>query len=493
MTAANVTARRGRWLAAAILALALGLRLAYVAGLPPGEAFRTVDARGYLALAQSLLARGSFCLQEPTPSLLDAIRTPLYPAFLALIVAATGTTGSAVPVAHAVVDTATAGLVYGLAANVAGARRGRIALGLYAVNPVSFLLIGEALSEVLLACMLALAFLAFVLAVRAPRTGPGRGLWLALAGLACGLCILCKPNIFLLPLLLAAGLLAGGCVSRRAVQESVLLAGVALLAVLPWLVRNRLVLGEWFLSLAPEANLAHISAVATLAQAQGEQVAPWTPRWEQIYMEGIVQPAADRYHWQDTTGPLTVRQAIRRRHDMAAVARDVIGQHPVPFAMAHLTGVARSFVPSLHRYWYGYIAGQSWPEAESISAVLAGAAGQARAGDWSGGLDRLGAWWARQPRLARGLWLLSVAIHAGGYVLVALGLWSLRARPALLVGLGLTMAYFLVLPGPIAYIRFWLPIMPLACVAMACAGLSRLESRAPGMRGPGVAPAPDLE
>lgn len=450
----------------AILVLALGLRLAYVAWLPADQAFRTVDARGYRALAENLLEHGNFSLKEPTPSLLDAIRTPLYPAFLALVIAAAGgADGLAVPLAQALVDTATVAAVYGLGTSLAGVRRGRLAALLYAVNPISFLLIGEAFSEVLLALVTALAFLAFAVAVQAHERRAAR---LVLAGLLCGLCVLDKPNVFVLPLILASGLLLGRRLSRRALGEAALLVGTAMLVILPWLIRNRVVYGEWFLSLAPEANVAHISAVATMARVQGEEVAPWTQRWEQIYMENVVVPARVRYGWEEAPTPLTVDQAVQRRHDMANVAQAIIRDHPVAFVVAHARGVVRSFVPSLHRYWYGYLAGAPWPEAESLADVLRRGLGQARAGDRPGGLGLLWAWWDRQPLPARALWLLSVGVHVAGYVLVAAGLWSLRTRPAILWAMGLTMLLYLVLPGPIAYVRFWVPIMPLACAIIAC-------------------------
>jgi 4-amino-4-deoxy-L-arabinose transferase-like glycosyltransferase len=458
--------RLDRLVLPSVVALALLLRLAYVAGLPAGQAFRTVDARGYRALAVSLLERGTYVLDEPSPSLLDAIRTPLYPTFLAGVLAVSGDAPRAVPLAHALVDTGTVVLVYALGRRLAGRRRGWLAALLYAVNPVSFLFIGEAFSEILLAFCLTLACLAFVAAVQARRRPAA---WAALAGLASGLCVLDKPNIFALPLILAGSLLLGGRLSRRRLGKAGLLLGTALLVVLPWPVRNRAVYGEWFLSLAPEANLAHISAVATLAHVHGEAVAPWTPRWEQIYMEEVVAPAGQRYGWaEDTT--LTAAEALRRRHDMASIAQGVIRGHPLAFVTAHARGVLRSFVPSLHRYWYGYLAGRDWPEVDSLAGVLRRGVGQARAGDGQGGLRLLGAWWQEQPPLARGLWLLSTAVHVLAYLLVAAGLWALRRRPPILIGLGLTLLLFLVLPGPIAYVRFWVPIMPVTCVLMACAG-----------------------
>jgi 4-amino-4-deoxy-L-arabinose transferase-like glycosyltransferase len=78
-------------------------------------------------------------------------------------------------------------------------------------------------------------------------------------------------------------------------------------------------------------------------------------------------------------------------------------------------------------------------------------------------------WWRRLPALARWLWPVSAALHGLGYGLLLAGLWSLRTRPGVLFSLGLTFLYLALMPGPIAYIRFWMPAVPLAVGVMACA------------------------
>jgi 4-amino-4-deoxy-L-arabinose transferase-like glycosyltransferase len=448
----------------AILGLALGLRLAYVAGLPAGSAFGSVDARGYHQLALNLLESGSFTPQNGSPSLLGAIRTPLYPTFLAPVLALAGDAGRAVPLAQALLDTGTVALVYGLGRQLAGPRSGWIAALLYAVNPISFLLVGEALTEVLLAFLLALTFLLFVAALQAGRKGYGL---LILTGLASGLAILCKPNVLALPIILALGIAVWRRPSWRTVREMGLLAGTALLVLLPWLVRNRLVFGEWFLSLAFDDNLAHVSAVATVAEVQGEKVAPWTPRWEELYMTHVVVPARDRYGWEESGEPLALNDALQRHHQMAAVAADLIRRHPVAFLAAHARGVVHSLVPSMHRSWYGYLTGRPWPQAGSLADTLAAAGGRLAAGGPAAAVDLLRAWWQRLASPAWQLWLASMIVSLLGSVLLAAGLWRLREQPAVLLSMGLVLLYLLLLPGPIAYLRFWMPGVPLACVIVA--------------------------
>jgi 4-amino-4-deoxy-L-arabinose transferase-like glycosyltransferase len=448
----------------AILGLALGLRLAYVAGLPPGSAFGSVDALGYRRLALNLLERGSFTPADRSPSLLGAIRTPLYPAFLAPVLALSGDADGAVPLAQALLDAGTVALVYGLGRRLAGPRAAWIAALLYAINPVSFLLVGEALTEVLLAFLLTLTFLLFVAALQSDRQGYAL---LIVTGLAGGLAILCKPNVLALPVILALGVAVRRRLSWETVREMGLLAGAALLVLLPWLVRNRLVFGEWFLSLAFDDNLAHVSAVATVAEVRGETVAPWTPRWEELYMTHVVVPTRDLHGWEEGQGPSTLYDALQRHHQVAAVARDLIRRHPAAFLVAHARGAVRSLVPSLHRYWYGYFTHRPWPQAESLAKTLAAAGGQLGAAGLPAAVDLLDAWWQQLLPPARQLWLGSMVLSLLGSVLLVAGLWRLREQPPLLLSMGLMLLYLLFLPGPIAYLRFWMPGVPLACAIVA--------------------------
>jgi len=104
-----------------------------------------------------------------------------------------------------------------------------------------------------------------------------------------------------------------------------------------------------------------------------------------------------------------------------------------------------------------------------LRTVLAAALGMIGHGDWAGGLEIVARWWGQHPALARWLWVVSIALCILSYGLIAAGLWALRARPGVLASLGLTLLYLALIPGPIAYLRFWVPGLPLAVAAMGCA------------------------
>jgi 4-amino-4-deoxy-L-arabinose transferase-like glycosyltransferase len=440
-----------------ILGLALGLRLTYVDHLPAEAVLATVDAKGYYLLAMNWLEGGP-------PSLLSGVRMPLYPAFVALVLSVTREASHAIPLVQSWLDTATVALVYGLVVRLTTLRRGQFAALLYALNPISFLFIGTVLTEIFLAFLMALTFYIFVIAL---ESNGRRCFLLAVTGFMSGLSILCKPNVIGLPLILAAGLFFD-CrrFSWRIMKEASLVVGVALLALLPWLVRNRLVFGEWVLSLAFDSTLTRVSAVATILEVEGEEVAPWTPRWEEVYLNQVAAVAENLYGWAEEGE--TLSEAVSRRHEMAVVAKDIIRQHPSAFVRSHLRGVLNSFVPSLHRDWYIYLVGKPWPENEALRTTLNQAIGEIGQGDWSAGLGLVTDWWRQLPALARGLWLASNTLQCLAYGLVVAGLWSLRTRPGVFFSLGLVLLYLLLLPGPIAYVRFWMPGVPLATGVMAC-------------------------
>jgi 4-amino-4-deoxy-L-arabinose transferase-like glycosyltransferase len=451
----------------AILVFALILRLAFVSAHSPGAAFGSVDAQGYRLLAMNIIEHGSFTPPGAPPSLLAAIRMPLYPTLLALMIAVTGDASHAVPIGQSLLDVAIVALVYGLASRLTNRRRGLPAASLYAINPISFLFVGRALTEILLAFLITLTFYLFVISLEARHR---RTALLAVTGFLSAVCILCKPNVVLLPSILAFGLICHHrSLSRQALKEVGVVLGIGLVTLVPWVVRNQVVYGEWFLSLAFDDNLAHVSAVAAVLEAEGEEVAPWTPRWEEAYMTEIVTPASTTYGWTERADSSTPPEAVRRQREMAAIARSLIRQHPSAFVAAHLKGVLRSFVPSLQRHWYATIVKEPWPESEALHTVLSQAWRRLRHGEWSGGLAVIGDWWWRHPPLARGLWPLSAILYALGGGLVIAGLWALRRRIGVVVGSSLILLYLAVLPGPIAYIRFWMPGVPLAIALMGAA------------------------
>ena len=466
-TAKPAAAPLPRWLPwTAVFVLALLARCLYAAQFPPSAPLESVDAQGYHALALNLLAGRGFTLNAEPPFVPDAIRTPLYPAFVALVYAVGGPVPALVAWFQGLLDAFTALVLVDLVRRLAGGGWWAWAAGLlYALNPTAWRFSNELLTEILLAAVL--AWLLWVYVRLADRRPWG---WLVVAGVLAGLAALIKPNVVALPLLVAlavGSLRPAGAAPYQRLRAALTVLVVAGLVLSPWLLRNRMVFGRWLFSHAFDNNLARVSAVATLARTQGERVAPWTPRWEALY-SGLLLQAEARYGPDFVGVPRTAHEADRTLRQLAAVAGDVLRQHPRDFVLAHVGGFARSWVPQEHRFWYGRLSGRSWESLATTEGVLGQAVERLRS---TGLLAAVGYVWqarfAALPPLALALWLgwlLAYVVSAG---LLARGTWRARVWPGFLWLCWGTILYTTFLPGPIADIRFRVPVAPVLIVLMA--------------------------
>lgn len=221
---------------ACVLLVGLLLRLGMAAAVRADPV--TGDAAEYAAIAKNLVARGEFAVVPGVPT---ASRPPVYPAFLTLFARGTSDSWPAARFAEAFVDVGTAWLVY--AFGVLAFRREAWALAgalLYAVHPV---FVGYSV-QILTEPVFLLAWMGTVClwlkALEAPTAA-----WAAAAGLVTGLTILCRPNFIFFPpgaaLLLALWHRGRPDLLRRLA----ILLVFAYAALVPWSIRNRLVMGAW--------------------------------------------------------------------------------------------------------------------------------------------------------------------------------------------------------------------------------------------------------
>ena len=237
------TNSRVRWFLAAILVVALALRLLALVGAEPlpGRG----DAQEYDQIARHWLASGRYTTPgHGVPGAHLAIRTPGYPALLAGLYWTSqrlglGRFGLLRPV-QLLVDLASLLLVYALGRRLFGRRVGLGAAACYAFYPPLLQSFTVAMTEtvsVLLVLITAHLLLAGV--------EQGRGRHFAAAGVVAGLAILVRPLTQLLgwPVLALAGLAAGWRRARGWLWGAAFLLALAL-TLCPWLVRNRLVFGR---------------------------------------------------------------------------------------------------------------------------------------------------------------------------------------------------------------------------------------------------------
>jgi len=431
-----------------IFLLSLLLRLLYLASRWSALPYWNVDALGYHQLALNLLERGIFSLNSHPPFQPDAIRVPGYPVFTALTYSIAGASPRVVLVMQAVLDSLTTLLAMGIALKLTRSRRATIISGvLYAVCPLAWRYCAELYVETVLACAIAAVYFGLAHIMEQGDTlsilGP------SVLGVACAFSLYVKANVLLLPIMVSLVLWIKGSF-RQAVVSVVTL----ILLIAPWVIRNTIVFGRPMLSTVFENNLARVSAPATLAELRRENVAPWTPRWEELFLE-VVDAAAVKNPvlFAAPMDELTPRQIDQVQIETARVARDIITRHPAAFVTSHVRGAFRGLLPQGHRFWFAQLSGQTWDSVmpNGMMTLL---------------LSRR---WRDTPPLALALFTVFVLIYALGLAVTLRGAWRLcHSDPVIASAMLLFIGYMIILPGPIAYERFQVPIMPLVLVLTAC-------------------------
>jgi 4-amino-4-deoxy-L-arabinose transferase-like glycosyltransferase len=238
----RATLARRPWLAAVALLLvagALAARIAYVDATPGYKLLH--DARDYDVHARSIAQGDGFsrtiAYGRPT-----AFRPPGFPYFLGGVYWLTGVERAETAhrvhvarIAQAFVGTAVVALIGVLAAQLFGAVAGLVALGLAAIYVPLIVVGGAVMSEPLFDLFMLSALVAAV----AHRRSRHRYRFALLAGLFAGLAILTRANAAVLLAPLAVAVWDGRpWRSRRALGPPAALVAIAVLAVMPWTIRN---------------------------------------------------------------------------------------------------------------------------------------------------------------------------------------------------------------------------------------------------------------
>lgn len=226
-----------------LVALALVLRVGFMAATHMLNAAPIDDELDYHHLAQNLLAGQGYSLDGvPVVN-----RAPAYPFFLALIYAIFGEHPSVARVAQALVLALLVPLIYYIGKRGWGQNIGLIAAALFTVYPFSLFWGGYLITENLL---VALFVLLGALLIKPAEAGPWR---LLAAGLVLGLSLLTRPTALPVAVLLLVWVALTVAATRKSghsenFQWPVLAALVTLVLILvgtgvalsPWIIRNEI-------------------------------------------------------------------------------------------------------------------------------------------------------------------------------------------------------------------------------------------------------------
>ena len=248
-----------------IVAIALAHAGAYIVHQRPDWGVSWTDQAGYQRLGEVLATTGKFTRYPESPVFIpEVIRTPGYPAFVALIYKLFGVGNQmALVVAQALVFAALCVLVFAIARRVASERVAVVAaIGAALFSPFPYF--GAlALTELWTTFVATLAMLACVGAMQSGNTAR-----YALAGVLLSLTTLIRPAFVLLPFFLAIGmpLLVRSQRDSRALRGWAALAGAAAITLMPWFAYNYINLGA--ITLSPAGGVG-----------RGTWEASWQGRW----------------------------------------------------------------------------------------------------------------------------------------------------------------------------------------------------------------------
>jgi hypothetical protein len=452
---------RRLWPAAlSVTALALVLRLAYVADVAP-TLYRAAQpgvrmARRYTEAAESILAGDGLLYPrrrcDPADTSLLA-RPPGYPLFVALVHRTLGPNYADVMSAQALVCALGAGLALVLVTRVAGSRAGVAAGVLTALSPPLASSVALVTPDALVAT-LGVGVAALLWTSRRGSSARRTVLWAA-AGALAGAGTWLRPNLVLLaPFLALALLLAGPRRRRWAPAVALGVAGVA--AVVPISVRN----GRLYHALVPVSANGGIVLWEGIADAGGERFGARSRDLDVAAEEAV------RFGRPDYAKTWITPDGILRDRDRMRRSLEVIRRHPLWYARA-VARRAFGVVVSGHE---ASLVEARPPELAPDSTVVDHPAVRADA-----------ALAAARPlwrALQRALLLTEIPLALAGALALA---WLAPRRAALL---GLVPAYVLLVQAPMHFEpRFALPLdafVPAfagAGLTLAVCGAARLARR----------------
>ncbi|HQR68101.1 MAG TPA: glycosyltransferase family 39 protein, partial [Thermoanaerobaculia bacterium] len=261
-----------RRLAAGLVGLGLAAKLVLLAVLVSGGGTPGLylDSATYIGPAKALLETGRYATGPEPGAGPELVRTPGFPALLALVFALFGERLWVVSALGALFAAATALAVLFLLAGPFGERAAAWAAVLLTFEPGSFFRSFDVLSETVFTLLLVLGLAALVACVRPGALRPAPAL---LGGGALALATLVRPIlVHLLPLLalllLAVALRRRGTVRERAAVVGAFLLVPALL-VGGWMARNARVGGAFSLAPLTGHQLLHRRAAAVVARVDG--------------------------------------------------------------------------------------------------------------------------------------------------------------------------------------------------------------------------------
>ena len=261
-----------RGLLAILVGWVLLVRLGALAFVYSEDASRCLmpDSASYTSPACSLLETGRLAAGPDTPDVPMIVRTPGYPAFIALVYLVFGKAHVAVIAAQVILSALSIVVVYHVSYALWGSAAAFLSALLLSVDPATFLSSQLVLTETPFAFLLTTSAGAGALVV---LRRPNQRRWAFVSGLFLALATLVRPITYYLVVPIAVGWLLHGWSARwgrRRVLSVVVLTALPSLALVGgWQIRNYRVSGSAEYSQIGNYNALYYRAAGIVAQLEG--------------------------------------------------------------------------------------------------------------------------------------------------------------------------------------------------------------------------------
>ena len=405
------------------------------------------DTMSYLRPAMNMIDGHGFSGSERPPFLPSAVRTPVYPFFIAGCYAMFGKNLLIIALIQVFIDTLTAALIYMWGLRLVSEPAARLGGIIYALSSEPAVHAVFILTETLFTfCLLSAMVTLSCYRVQHQRR------WLLSGGILLGITILIRPIALFFPF--AALLLlwmASPNKPRQFLTHGMIFLFAAVLVVTPWVMRNYWTIGLLKVSSISSYNLLFYNAVSLSADAQGISQAQARSALEERVTKELVALG-----WKDN-------ESLRTQL-YATWGRKILLSAPFRYLYIHLKNDMNCLLPNITDFL-------------ELIGVTQGNKGTLSV------LNQQGLAAAVNHYFEKNMWLLwtilpFLAILGLIYVgaIIGIVIHILQKRWYSLMIVLLPLVYLLLLPGAASTPRFRVPAMPYICL-LAGIGITAIMQR----------------
>jgi 4-amino-4-deoxy-L-arabinose transferase-like glycosyltransferase len=282
------------------------------------------DAIGYHSMAMSIIDHGCFKTEQPGLEWVDALRTPVYPLFIAFFYLIFGVNAGYVLLMQQLLAVASVFLLYRIGTLLFSKKTGLIAAAFLAIDPTYLHYTFDVYTESLFVFILLLTVFFFVRYLKEQKK-----MLLILSALLLGITTLTRPIAEFLPIVGLGILVIQAIKMRQRWQTTTIHAALFLVVftatISPWLIRNKIVYDHYALTSVGAHNLLYYNVVFAIEQTTGK---PFEAVRQDITRQ--VEQRTDRAKADNPFYIAGVKQQL---------ALEYIKSHPVAYTVANLTGM----------------------------------------------------------------------------------------------------------------------------------------------------------